>query len=668
MRPQAWLAVLLLGALWLALPATDAAAVAVQRVPALLRAPIEASDSSSLADRLLGMASAKSASGATLSLGGVRLAVPGVGIDDLTIHARARRAVVWALRQAADARGLPLDLQGEQSAVAGGVSLLFSLHDARLSVQMQSGPSINFAASIPAPPSDRRALLPALVACALMILWRRPLLALLVGLSLGAVLVLASRPPATPRSWDGLPGDFVRMLATELGASGAWKPIATLLCLLATWAITARNGGLGGFTHWLGQRASSARRAQLVTWLCAFAAFFEAPGKNVALGWMLRTAAVRARLSAEKFAWLLDTTGTAVLGVCLLSPWTGFAFRLAATASGFGKSPGELWLATLPWRGFCWLSLGLGLLVAASGRDFGTMLAAERRAREAGGSDARGARRVFSAPEPDPRRAPQTWRVLAPFAVYALAILVQGLRDGGVFTAGLDASSIGAWFALASSMDQQDTSMVAALAALLVALALSSVDGAERGVPAALLRGLKAAVRPCLLIVGAWALSFVSAQLGAGEVLAAGLGERVAPQTLPAILFLLAAGAAFCFGSAWAALPLLLPIGCGLASAIGGGFSQGAAAFSVLSLAAVLEGTLAGALLSPLTASSLSASIGAGGDHADHLRTQSPYGLLTMSALLLSFLAAGLYGLGPWSALAIAALVQFGVFAWLSRS
>ncbi|HUR27264.1 MAG TPA: Na+/H+ antiporter NhaC family protein [Planctomycetota bacterium] len=665
MRPLAWLAVLGLCLAWLALPATDPAALAVQRIPALLGATIEGSDRT-LVDPWLEQAAAPG--GGSLVLGGVRLAIPGAGSDDLTIHARARRAVVASLRQHAARRGLALELRGEKIAVEGGPSVLFTLHDGRLSARVDGPKALSAGASIPAPASDRRALLPALLASALVLLWRRPLVALFAGLALGAVLVVAIGLSPVPKSWDGIPVNFVRMLFGELGDSGAWKPIVTLLCLLATWAITARNGGLGGFTAWLGERARTARRAQIVTWLCASVAFFEAPGKNVVLGWALRTSAVRARVSSEKFAWLLDSTGTAVLGLCLLSPWTGFVFRLAESTSGFGGSAGELWLATLPWRGLCFLTLALGLVVAVSGRDFGTLLAAERRAREGQGAHARAARRVFAAPEPDPRTKLQAWRAIAPFSVYALALATQGLRDGGALAGKLDFTRADGWLALARAMDQPDTAMIAALAALLVALALSSAAGAERGVPAALLRGLRAALRPCLLLLGAWALGFVSTRLGAGEVLAANLGERIAPQTLPALAFLAGVGGAFTFGSAAASLPLFLPLVLGLATALGPDFASGPAALTAISLAALLEGTLAGALLSPLSASSLSASIGAGADHTDHVRTQSPYVLLTTTGVLLGFLAAGLYGVGPWSALALAALVQWGVFAWLSRS
>ncbi len=672
MRPFAWLAVLALAVLWLALPASDSAEVAVQRIGVLLRSPIEG-EKRSLADELL---EPKTAEGALpsdrrleqLALGGVRFAVPGVGIEDLTIHGRARRAVIAALRQAALEGGNALEIQGELSPVVGGTNILLSLRDGQLYARVHRPPGAEIAASIPAPPSDRRALLPALAAIALMLVWRRPLLALFVGLSLGTFLLFAADPATAPQAWDGFPRRLAQILSDELSATADWKPMATMLALLATWAITARNGGLGGWSAWLSQRATDARRAQFVTWICAVSACFEAPGKNVALGWMLRTTAVRARVSAEKFAWLLDATGSAILGLCVVSPWSGYAFDLAATQSGFSQDPGQLWLETLPWRSFCWLTLAFGPLVLWSGRDFGSMLAAERRAREGLGASARGARMVFKAPEPDPRSALQAWRVLAPFAVFSLALAAQGLRDSGALSGEFKFASRASWLSLAQAAARPDASMIAALAALLVALVLSSVAGAERGVPAALLRGLRAALRPCLLIFGAWALGFISSRLGAGEVLAAALGERVAPQTLPALLFALSAAISFCFGSAWVALALIVPLAGGLAAASGSVFAAGPAALAAMSLAAVLEGSLAGALLSPLSTSSLSASIGAGADHADHLRTQSPYALLTLvSVLLFGFLGAGLYGLGPWAALALVALAHAAVFTWLSR-
>ncbi len=672
MRPFAWLAVLALATLWLVLPASDSADVAVQRIAVLLRSPVEG-EKRSLADELLEPKTAQAALPSDrgprlLALGGVRFTIPGVGIEDLTIHGRARRALIAALRQAALESGKALEIQGEITPVDGGTNILLSLQDGQLSARVHSPPAAEIGASIASPPSDRRALLPALAAIALMIVWRRPLLALFVGLGLGTILLFAADPATAPQAWDGFPRRLAQILSEELSATSDWKPMATMMALLATWAITARNGGLGGWTAWLSERATNARRAQLVTWICAVCACFEAPGKNVALGWMLRTTAVRARVSAEKFAWLLDTTGSAILGLCLLSPWSGYAFDLAATQSGFSQDPGQLWLETLPWRSFCWLTLAFGPLVLWSGRDFGSMLGAERRAREGLGANARDARLVFKAPEPDPRSALQPWRVLAPFAVFSLALAAQGLRDSGVLSGEFQVASRASWLSLAKATARPDASMIAALAALLVALALSSVAGAERGVPAALLRGLRASLRPALLIFGTWALGFISSRLGACEVVAGALGERVAPQTLPALLFALSAAIGFCFGSAWVALALIVPLAGGLAAATGSGLDAGPATLAAMSLAAVLEGSLAGAMLSPLSYSSLSASIGAGADHADHLRTQSPYALLTLVCVLLfGFLGAGLFGLGPWAALALVALAHAAVFAWLSR-
>jgi hypothetical protein len=325
-----------------------------------------------------------------------------------------------------------------------------------------------------------------------------------------------------------------------------------------------------------------------------------------------------------------------------------------------------LWIATLPWRGFCWLTLGLGLLAIQTGRDFGPMLAAERRSREGLGVSAPSARRVFAAPEPDPRTALHTWRAAAPLCAYAFALLAQSVRANA---AQFQLTQPDTWLAWGRQGLAADAHWTAALAALLVALALSAVGGAERGIPAACFYGLRAAARPALLVFASWALALVLDRLGAGQVLAALLSAHLAPQVLPAVLFLVALAAAFAFGSAVAVLPLLIALACGLCGEMGADFVAGSARFNVLGIAAVLEGSLAGALLSPLALSSLSASIGAGADHRDHVRTQAPYVLLTSSAVLLfGFLPAGLYGIGPWTALLLGAIVHLAVFAWLSRS
>lgn len=690
MRPLAWLAVLCLALAVLALPAPEAAAVGVQRIATLLEAPVNpppgapaAGDGTvppwSLAQRLLESAEAlpgpvggSRAAPMGLALGGVRFTIPGAGIDDLTIHARARRAVVSALRAEAARRGIDLEIRGSDAAVASAPTVLFSLHDGRLSGRVRSG-GVDYGASIPAPGGDRRALLPALLSIALMILWRRPLLSLLAGLCLGAGLVLAQQSASTQAGGDAAvhfgsaPNVLARMLLGEFWDSAAWKPLVSVAALLATWTITARNGGLGGFAGWLAGPAATPRRAQLLTWAAAVAAPFEAPCRNLIVGWSLRTTALRARVSSEKFAWLMDSMGLAAVGLCALSPWTREAFGFAKAS--FAEAPAaDLWFATLPWRGFCLSTLALGLLVCLSGRDFGAMLAAERRGREGLGFHDREARRAFAAPEPDPRTALQAWRFCAPWCVFVVSALIVGLRDSGALGGGFQWESRASWQSLLAAVSHADTALAASLAALVAALSLSAAGGAERGVPAAFFRSLQSAARPCLFLLGAWALAVVSARLCAPEVLTACLGDRMAPGLLPAFAFLLGAGAAYCFGSAWVLLPLAVPLVCALAAWLGRDFGPGREALEVLALAGLFEGTLAGALVSPWSFASLSASIGAGADHADHLRTQNPYALLSAgSVLIFGFLPAGMFGLGSAGALTLVLSVQLVVFLWLSR-
>jgi Na+/H+ antiporter NhaC len=120
-------------------------------------------------------------------------------------------------------------------------------------------------------------------------------------------------------------------------------------------------------------------------------------------------------------------------------------------------------------------------------------------------------------------------------------------------------------------------------------------------------------------LVLAWALSYISGELGAADYLI-GLVERagISIVILPLLIFLISCFMAFAMGTSWGVMGIVVPLAIPIAAAIGG------EAFLVPTLAAVLTGAIFGDHCSPLSDTTILSSTGAGADHIDHVRTQIP--------------------------------------------
>ena len=87
-------------------------------------------------------------------------------------------------------------------------------------------------------------------------------------------------------------------------------------------------------------------------------------------------------------------------------------------------------------------------------------------------------------------------------------------------------------------------------------------------------------------------------------------------------------------GTSWGTYGILVPIAMPLAQALG--------IPPALALAAVLGGGVFGDHCSPISDTSLIASVASGSEHLSHVRTQLPYALATAAVAIILYIGAGL--------------------------
>ena len=180
----------------------------------------------------------------------------------------------------------------------------------------------------------------------------------------------------------------------------------------------------------------------------------------------------------------------------------------------------------------------------------------------------------------------------------------------------------------------------AVLAATLTAALLGIAQRAIR--PAAsvdlVFRGASGMVPVVSVLLVSFAIAAVARDLGTGVYLA-GVAEAAMPAWLvPAALFVVASATAFSTGTSWGTFGIMLPIAIPAGAALG--------LDTPLVLGAVLSGGIFGDHCSPISDTTIIASMASGSDLVDHVNTQLPYALLGGGAAVLLFLAAGLLS-GP---------------------
>jgi Na+/H+ antiporter NhaC len=147
------------------------------------------------------------------------------------------------------------------------------------------------------------------------------------------------------------------------------------------------------------------------------------------------------------------------------------------------------------------------------------------------------------------------------------------------------------------------------------------------------LKGAGGLMSLALVLLLALALGSVARQLGTGVFLAQATAGILPPMIFLPLVFLVGAGIGFSTGTSWGTFAIMVPIAVPAAQALG----LPAAPF----LAAALSGGIFGDHASPISDTTIIASMAAATDHIDHVRTQLPYALASGAIATVAFALAG---------------------------
>jgi len=350
--------------------------------------------------------------------------------SQLNRYNEARRAglprVRLATREPASLQ-LRLDLHSRD----GGISMAASLADGDrvLAIERSARRAL----------PGRGSLLPPVIAIALALILRRTLLALFAGIYAGAVVALVERGSGLGGALAfGLWDVFAVYFRAELLNTFRAEIIGFIVALIAMIGVITRAGGVQGLVERCVVLVRSVRSALFLTWGIGILIFFDDYANCMLVGSTMRPLTDRLRISREKLAYIVDSTAAPIAGISLLSTWIAFevsVFSAQLPEVGIHESGYAFFLRALPFRYYCMLTLLFVAATIATGRDFGPMARAEKRARREGLLVAPGSRPAvserLSTLEPAPQMG-RDWRLAAaPVALTLLLTMARIFVDGG---------------------------------------------------------------------------------------------------------------------------------------------------------------------------------------------------------------------------------------------
>lgn len=558
-------------------------------------------------------------------------------------------------------------------------------------------------------------LAPPVIAIVLAILTRRLVTSMLIGIFVGALLTQSGNP-----LWA----------LSDFWEVHLWKPLVDptrlrmfsfTLLMGALIGVISRSGGMRGLIDIVTPWARSRRGGQLLVWLMGMVIFFDDYANCLLLGNTMRPITDKLKISREKLAYIVDSTSAPVAGLAIVSTWV--AVEIEYIRSGLLNINGQfdaqavnLFIQTIPYRFYMWAALLLVPLIAILGRDFGSMLVAER---ERWSSDQVNSRHPAVNSLDSIAKSSAWYNAVLPIVLTVL-LVVYFIYHTGRSSAGPNASINEILSHAQSSVALQYGAFGGLMLAILLArtqkllshdeVLAAAAAGARLVAPAILILWCAASMSLMTgnksidgkssqgfefqnhrLYTGDYLKSVLVAPVSVGQadsesnssgpnrnslggsqtdVVTGQLQARFPLQLLPTIVFLVSCIVAFATGTSWGTMGILMPIVVPMTYALVATVASDQILQHPIMLGtvgSVLAGAIFGDHCSPISDTTVLSSQSSACDHIAHVKTQMPYSLsLAAINIMLGTLPLGL-GVSLWLLLVLQMIAIVLVLLLLGR-
>lgn len=506
-------------------------------------------------------------------------------------------------------------------------------------------------------------LLPPIFAIAMVLLTRRVLLSLGVGIVASAFFIASFNiSESFNLVWISFKDVFVEEAALNTGK------VFLLLFVLLLGVLTAfvnMMGGTRAFGDWMIKRIKTRPGAQLMTMVLGILIFIDDYFNSLTVGQVAKPVTDKHHISRAKLSYIVDSTSAPVSVLVPISSWgayiVGVLGTLLATHGVTDYTAFGGFLKVIPMNYYAWAALGVIIVIALKQADFGPMKKHEQRAMETGEvHNPENKEKVDETTKLPVSNLGKIRDLITPIVVLFAATIVF-IFWTGYQGAGADKSLMNIF----GEAVIEDSLIYGGLIALLVTFILFSRHMKQgeltiRQFGKGVVEGVKSMLPAFFILIFAWSIAFLIEELQTGEYLGGLIQQaNLNLMFLPLIVFIMAAFIAFSTGTSWGSFGILLPIA-----------GQIAAATDIELLlplvAAVLAGGVFGDHCSPISDTTILSSAGAGCHHIDHVMTQLPYALTAAGVAGAGFLVLGMTD-STWLGFA-AMLIVLGLLFYFLKS
>lgn len=461
-------------------------------------------------------------------------------------------------------------------------------------------------------------VLPPLLAIILAILTRQVYPSLFFGIWLGWSAI---------NGWNPLAGlrDALEATIDVFKDSGNTKVIIFSMMVGALIILMQHSGGVQGFIRWVSEHGLVKNRtsAGLLLWLVGVMIFIESNMINLVIGSIGRPIFDKFKVPREKLAYLAHSTSCPV---CVMIPFNGWGAVLTGLLIAQQiENPFFTVLKAVTTNFYAIFTILFVLVIIITRKDFGPMAKAEQRARETGKLIRDGAQLLVSEETiAMPVKAgvqPRPINMLVPLIAMVLTVPLGLLITGNGHIEKGSGSTAVFW---------------AVLMGIFVAAILYKIQNifSLKEVLDLVIKGMGGLIPMGLLMVFAFTMGALCKTLQTGPYVAGLATATIHPAFIIPLVFLTACFISFATGTSWGTFAIMMPIAVPLAQNMGLNLP--------LMVSAVMGGGVFGDHSSPVSDTTIIASMASACDLIDHVNTQLPYAIAGASLALICYLLIGL--------------------------
>jgi Na+/H+ antiporter NhaC len=426
-------------------------------------------------------------------------------------------------------------------------------------------------------------------------------------------------------------------------------------------ALIWRLGGSRALTDWARTKIRTRRQAGIGAWLLGIVVFFNDYVNAAIVGNAFRDVYDELKISKEKLSYILDSTAAPV-ATFFISDW--IAFQIGMIRSGMEAAGIDDvnvftgYLRGIPLNMYCVFTVAFVGIIAITRWDFGPMLTAERRVEATGETYRKGASPLMDVAN-DLGEAGEERPMLLSF--FAPIIALVGVTIFGFWWTGHGPDK-----SIMDILGDSDPGR-----ALLWGSFAMTVTGVAIGLGFRLMDigvamntvvdGMKLMLMACLILVLAWSLGLITSDMKLAEYLINVIGDSLSFTWLPLVVFLLGCFMSFATGTSWGTMTIITPIAIPLAYHVTGDSTT-----AVMMAGVVFSGAIFGDHCSPISDTTVLASIFAGADHMDHVATQVPYAMICAAVASVMYVVFAAFGISPFVLIPIGIAILIGIAYLLS--